>query len=205
MKIYIARHGQTIWNTEHRMQGWQDSNLSPKGIEDAKKLGKSLRDIKFDSMYSSPLGRAFDTAKYVRGDRSTEIITIDYFKEMNFGKWEGMFDSDVKEQYPEEHNNFWKQPHLFQPIEGESFDILAARVKKGLDNLIERTIENSENIMLVTHTCVIKSILALVNNYPINEFWNPPFIHATSLTVLNVDEKEIKTIMVADTSHLDSI
>ena len=44
MKIYITRHGETEWNKAGRMQGWKNSNLSEKGIENAKKLGKSLNN-----------------------------------------------------------------------------------------------------------------------------------------------------------------
>ena len=203
MKIYVARHGQTVWNTEHRMQGWQDSDLSPKGIEDAKRLGFRMQHIKFDSIFSSPLGRAFNTAQYVRGDREKEIITIDSFKEMNFGKWEGMYDSEVKEKYPEEHHNFWKKPELYKPIEGESFSELMERVDKGLKVLVKENEGINENVLLVTHTCVIKSILSLVKNYKVEQFWNPPFIYATSLTILEVDNDSIKTTLEADTSHLN--
>lgn len=202
MKLYIVRHGQTQWNAEQRMQGWQDSDLTSKGVEDAKKLGKSLEHIKFDSIYSSPLGRAYSTAKYVRGNRNMEIIKVDSFKEMNFGKWEGMFDSEVRELYPEEHKNFWKQPHMFQTDQGENFESLIHRVNTAFEELIEKSMQSSENILLVTHTCVIKSILSVVNNHSINDFWNPPFIHATSLTVLEVNDDEIKTVMEADVSHL---
>ena len=206
MKIYIARHGQTHWNTEHRMQGWQDSALTAKGIEDAKKLGKSLERIKFDSIYSSPLGRAYNTAKYIRGDRGIEIIKMDSFREMNFGKWDGMADSDVRELFPVEHKNFWKEPNLFKPVEGESFDALINRVSTGLEELIESSRPGSENVLLVTHTCVIKSILSVVKNYSIKDFWNPPFVHATSLTVLEVDGEKIKTVLEGDISHLkDSV
>lgn len=202
MKIYIVRHGQTQWNAEHRMQGWQDSNLTSKGIEDAKKLGKSLENIKFDSIYSSPLGRAYNTAKYVCGSRDIEIIKRECFREMNFGKWEGMFDSEVRELYPDQHKNFWKQPHLFKTDQGEDFENLIKRVKTAFEDLIENSVQSSENILLVTHTCVIKSILSIVNNYELKDFWNPPFIHATSLTVLEANNAEIKTVMVADVSHL---
>ena len=38
MRIYLVRHGETIWNTEGRIQGWKNSNLTEKGIEDAKAL-----------------------------------------------------------------------------------------------------------------------------------------------------------------------
>lgn len=203
MKIYIARHGQTVWNTEHRMQGWKDSQLSEKGIEDAKKLGSRIQHIQFDSIISSPLGRALSTAKYVRGNSEKEIITIDSFKEMNFGEWEGMYDSDVKEKYPVEHHNFWKKPEVFKPIQGESFSDLIERVDMGLKTLIEDNNGIKENILLVTHTCVIKSILSIIKGCKVDEFWNPPYIYATSLTVLEVDSNNIKTILEADTSHLN--
>lgn len=41
MKIYLTRHGQTEWNLENRMQGWKDSTLTPKGMNDAISLGNS--------------------------------------------------------------------------------------------------------------------------------------------------------------------
>ncbi len=202
MKIYVARHGQTIWNTEHRMQGWQDSNLSPKGIEDAKKLGQRLKDTHFDAIFSSPLGRAYNTAEYVRGNRKNEIVPLDSFKEMNFGAWEGMKDSEVIERYPEEHHHFWKEPELFTPIQGESFPQLIERVDKGLKELIKENMGSRESILLVTHTCVIKSMLSLIKKLNVRDFWNPPFIYATSLTLLQVEDEAVKTILEADTSHL---
>ena len=63
--------------------------------------------------------------------------------------------------------------------------------------------QSSENILLVTHTCVIKSILSMVNNYELKDFWNPPFIYATSLTVIEAKCNEIKLVKEADISHLD--
>ncbi|MGE5628335.1 MAG: histidine phosphatase family protein [Solirubrobacterales bacterium] len=203
MRIYIARHGQTVWNTEHRMQGWRDSELSEKGIADAKRLASRIQHIQFDSIISSPLGRALNTAQYVKGDKEKEIVIVDSFKEMNFGEWEGMYDSEVKEKYPVEHYNFWKKPELFKPLKGESFSELIARVDDGLKKLIEKNKDVNENILLVTHTCVIKSILSIIKAYKVEEFWNPPYIYATSLTILEVDNNNMKTILEADTSHLN--
>ena len=54
MRIYLVRHGETIWNTEGRIQGWKNSNLTEKGIEDAKALGKYLRDVDFQCAFTSP-------------------------------------------------------------------------------------------------------------------------------------------------------
>lgn len=201
MKIYITRHGATKWNSENRMQGWQDSDLTEKGIENAKKLGESLYDIDFDYIYCSPLGRAFDTAKYIRGNKNTEIIKIEDLKEMGFGIWEGMDHEKVKELYPTQQFNFWNKPHLYEPEEGESFDELIQRVKKALYDIIDNS--TGENILIVTHTAVIKAIYSIIKNYSIEDFWSKPFMYDTCLTVLEVGNKKIEIILEADISHLD--
>ena len=46
-KIYLVRHGQTILNRYNRMQGWCDSPLTQKGIEDAHEAGRRLKKIRF--------------------------------------------------------------------------------------------------------------------------------------------------------------
>ncbi len=201
MKIYITRHGETQWNKEGRMQGWQNSNLSENGIENAKKLGTRLKDINFDYIYCSPLGRTVDTAKYIRQDKDTEIILIDDLKEMGFGKWEGMEHDTIKELYPTEYFNFWNKPHLYNPIEGESFDELFERVKGVLNQVKDNT--EVENILIVSHAVVIKAIYAIIKKQPLEELWNPPFLQGTSLTIIEAVDNEINIILEADTSHME--
>ena len=58
MKIYLARHGQTDWNVEHKAQGRTDIPLNEVGLEQAKALGESIKNLSFDVCYASPLLRA---------------------------------------------------------------------------------------------------------------------------------------------------
>ena len=53
MKIYFTRHGQTEWNVLRKLQGWNNSNLTEKGIEYAMRLAHRLKDVDFDYIYSS--------------------------------------------------------------------------------------------------------------------------------------------------------
>ncbi|SHH45160.1 phosphoglycerate mutase [Caloranaerobacter azorensis DSM 13643] len=204
MKIYITRHGETEWNKLGKMQGWKDSNLTIKGIEDAKKLGKSLAHIEFDKIYCSPLRRAIDTANYIKGDKNTEIIITESLKEMGFGSWEGMEYSKISESYPTQHFNFWNKPHLYKPIDGESFDVLFDRVQKVLNDIINCN-NYGDNILIVTHAVVIKAIYAIIKNYSLENFWNPPFIHGTCLTILEIKDNEIQIVLEADISHLEKL
>jgi broad specificity phosphatase PhoE/uncharacterized membrane protein YbaN (DUF454 family) len=204
VRIYLTRHGETEWNKEGKMQGWKDSALTEKGIENAKSLGENLKHINFDRIYCSPLGRALDTAKYIRGDKDTEIIINEGLKEMGFGIWEGMEHHKVEELYPVHRSNFWNKPHLYESVEGgESFQELFSRVKNVLDEVINS--DSGENILLVSHTVVIKAIYAIVKNYSLEDFWNPPFLYDTSLTIIEAAGKEIKIVLEADTSHLNQL
>ena len=200
VNIYIARHGETRWNVEGRMQGFKDSDLTKRGISDAKSLGESLKDIDFDYIYSSPLGRALDTAKYIAQDDNIKIILDDSLKELNLGIWEGMTHEDAKEKYPIQYKNFREHPELFESQGGESFLELIKRVEDGLNNIIKD--ENHENVLIVTHTCVIKAISVIVKNEDIKNFWNPPFVNNTSLTISEVVDKKIKVLLESDVSHL---
>lgn len=201
MKIYITRHGETEWNKAGRMQGWKNSNLSEKGIENARKLGESLNHIDFDCIYCSPLGRAIDTAKCIRGDKSTEIITKDSLKEMGFGLWEGMEHTKVEKLYATQQFNLWNKPHLYEPVEGESFEELLCRTRQVLNEIINNT--EHENILIISHAILIKAIYAIIKNYSLEDFWNPPFMHDTCLTILEIQDNEINIILEADVSHLD--
>ena len=69
--IYIIRHGETDWNKEHRIQGHQDIPLNDQGRLDAKVAKKKLKNVKFDVVFSSPLKRAYETAKIITNN---EII-----------------------------------------------------------------------------------------------------------------------------------
>jgi len=202
MDIYLVRHGQTEWDEERRMQGRKNSDLTAMGREDSKYLAKELSHTEFSQIYSSPLERAMETARYIMVGRTQEIIPFEAFKEMNFGEWEGMVDREVKSRYPEDHFDFMNRPNLFKPLGGESFEELRERVEKGLDDLIATAV--GDRILVVTHTFVIKTILSIVHDYPVDDFWNTTFLKSTSLTVLRVDDEgKIEAIVEGDVSHLD--
>lgn len=201
MKIYITRHGETEWNKAGKMQGWQNSNLTEKGISNAKKLGESLSRIEFDYIYSSPLGRALDTSKYIRGSKNTEIIVKDSLKEMGFGCWEGVDHSEVEKLYPVQRHNFWSNPHLYEPVDGESYEELLRRVGALFEEIAAD--KSAQNVLIVTHAAVKKAIYSILRDIPLEAFWGPPYMHDTCLTVLEVVNGEIRWILEADTSHLD--
>ncbi len=207
MKIYITRHGETQWNSERRMQGRKNSSLTPKGMEDAEKLKERLASVDFDKIYASPLGRAMETAEIIKGDRNLPVETLPDFMEMSFGQWEGRKVEEIEAVYGQKYRNFWEAPEKYEPMGGESFPQMLKRIEKGLKVLAENA-ENQENtekeavVLLVVHAVVIKSIYVLVKNLPMEEFWNPPFMHGTNLTILEIKDGKKKFLLEGDISHL---
>ena len=88
MKVYIARHGQTDWNIQHRAQGRTDIPLNETGRTQAKALYENIKDIKFTAVYASPLRRAAETAQ-IATDGKYNILYDDRLAERSFGDFEG--------------------------------------------------------------------------------------------------------------------
>src|SRR5438552_8685838 len=87
LRIYLARHGQTDWNAESRLQGWVDTHLNATGREQAVRLGERLEGIRFDAVYSSALARSRETAEVVHG--AVPIDSLPGLNERRLGKYEG--------------------------------------------------------------------------------------------------------------------
>ena len=92
--IYIVRHGETDWNKEKRYAGRIDIPLNETGINQAKEIKKSLNNIKFDIVITSPLKRAYDTAKIIT---DLDIIVDERIIERCNGKLEGKLKSEIKQ------------------------------------------------------------------------------------------------------------
>lgn len=91
LHIYLFRHGQTVFNRDHRFTGWLDSKLTAKGIKDAKKIAKKLKNKKFQVAYQTRLSRSKDTLKYVLKyhPECKKIITDNRMIERSYGKLQG--------------------------------------------------------------------------------------------------------------------
>src|SRR6185295_14168776 len=61
-KLVLFRHGETWYSRNHWLTGWRDIGLTPDGEEQARNCGRMLAGIHFDKVFSSDLGRAFNTA-----------------------------------------------------------------------------------------------------------------------------------------------
>ena len=87
LRIYLARHGQTDWNVERRMQGGTDTPLNATGRQQAAELAERLKGIRLDAVYSSTLSRSRETAEIARGQ--VTLTSLAGLTERRMGKFEG--------------------------------------------------------------------------------------------------------------------
>ncbi|SHE12828.1 2,3-bisphosphoglycerate-dependent phosphoglycerate mutase [Chlamydia abortus] len=198
-KIYLVRHGQTEWNVKHKFQGHQDSPLTDMGIKQAQWLEEAIRNEQIDMIYSSSSLRARRTAEIIRGTREIDIIESDDLREINLGIWEGRTQDEVKELYLEAFNDFWDNPEKFKVENSETFRQVSDRAI----NMMRQTVNDNQgkSILIVTHTVVVKLIMAYFEGRPMKELWNPPYIHPACLCKVEIDGDQSKIILHGDISH----
>jgi len=156
-KIFLIRHGQTEWNLKGKTQGKQDSNLTEKGINDAKLLAKRLMEEHIDVIYSSTLKRAKDTAKIISDELYMPILYDDGLVELNYGEWEGLTIEEIRAKYPEELDNWFNRPHLAIFPMGEELQKAQERIVRTFNNIVNSN--KDKNILIVGHSTMIKLLL----------------------------------------------
>ncbi|MBU3851419.1 MAG: histidine phosphatase family protein [Candidatus Paralactobacillus gallistercoris] len=220
INVYLVRHGQTIFNIYHRMQGWANSPLTEKGVSDAQNAGKLLANVDFKHVYSSDVMRAMQTAHVIM--KANQAITVNkielnptpFFREAYYGYFEGE-DIDVT----------WKMVGLSQGmltlnelLSKFSLDEIKTlmheadpshraelpehywqRINDGF-NLIRQESKPGDNVLLVSHSMTIRSIVERFDTeHKFDVTKNP---RNGSVTKLAVTPENIK---VKYYDHLDNI
>lgn len=87
--ILFVRHGQTDYNKHHKFQGRLNTSLNEEGIKQAQQLATTLKDVKFDVIYTSPLTRAKHTAQIINQYHNVELIENEQITEIELGDLTG--------------------------------------------------------------------------------------------------------------------
>lgn len=200
MYIYFARHGQTFWNIERRMQGSINTKLTDEGKKQAYLLGKRLCNEDITRIYSSPLDRAYDTAKIVGDLLKIDITRYDRLKEFCFGEWEGMTYDDIKTKYPVQWECWTNKSFEFSIPNGETLIEGMDRIVKVINEIIQK---NSSNIAIVTHGTLIELYMHYLKNTNINNITMEKKISKNgSISKIEVKGQSKRIIYLDDYKHL---
>lgn len=160
LTFYFVRHGRTLWNEQGLLQGFGNSALTELGIQGAKQTGVALQHIPFVAAYSSCLQRTIDTAQYILGERDVPLFQHKGLNEQYFGSWEGLPVEKLRSL--DEFNQMLKDAANYkaQSNGGETFEQLAKRAMKALQDIIQ--VHEQGNILIVSHGHTLRLLLALL-------------------------------------------
>lgn len=163
--LIFVRHGQTDWNAVLRYQGISDTRLSAEGeqqaLENAALVQRQLDELGLDkaqiTLAASPLSRAQQTAEIIGQELglTQPLTTIDAFRELSMGRWEGLTSYEVKDRFYEERRSRKSDRWHFKPEGGESMADRCEIIRAGL-------LELAPNTVLITHCVVLRVIFALL-------------------------------------------
>lgn len=182
MKLYLIRHGETVYNAAKRCQGWCDVRLSENGEAQAKELGENIKDINFDRIIVSDLERTKQTARLVFGDNA-DFELDGRLREINNTHFAGRYSKDLREEYGEKF--IYASRHFdYGELGGESWESLKARTGEFLNSLKED--KGSDKVAAVTHGGTIYAILSNVFGFRATG----KLIHAKNCSVTVLDLKD---------------
>ena len=162
-RLYFVRHGETDWNVAGRLQGQRDVPLNGRGRDQASAVGRLLRDMLAPNVadldyVASPLQRTRETMGLLRvamGLPAEPFAMDDRLKEIAFGQWEGRTWRDIRKSEPQTAQARDADRWGYVPPEGESYAMLAERVKPWLASLDGDT-------LVVSHGGVARVFLVLL-------------------------------------------
>jgi broad specificity phosphatase PhoE len=179
LTLVLVRHGETEGESSIRYHGRNDVKLSKLGLEQMiatrRELESRFGNVRFDHLFTTPLSRAFESARLIAGDAAT-IVTIEDFIEVHFGLFEGLTADEIRERHPIEFEK-WNANRLapsYTYPEGESRALFAERVERGLLKTLQlidaAESSESQHILIAAHRGVIRTIVrALTGAEPIVE------------------------------------
>ena len=135
IRLLLARHAPTDWNTKGRFQGQEDIALGDTGRSLAALLADRLGEERIDEIQTSDLRRAWETARAVADARGLPLRLDTRLRELNFGSWQGLTYDEVRQAYPEALAAWEADALRVAPPGGETLAQLATRIGSFLGGL----------------------------------------------------------------------
>jgi 2,3-bisphosphoglycerate-dependent phosphoglycerate mutase len=118
--LVLLRHGESAWNLENRFTGWTDVDLTPRGIEEAKAAGRSMKEagLVFDVAHTSLLKRAIRTLWLSLEEMDRVWIPVRHswrLNERHYGALQGLNKAETAKKFGEEQVKIWRRSYATPP------------------------------------------------------------------------------------------
>lgn len=161
MRFIFVRHGKTHFNETIWHRVGDGSPLSKVGIRQVENISKQLEQYQIDKAYTSPLGRAVQTANIILSKKEVEPIYEECFKEVNFGILEGISTELVRKLNIESPDWLEDLDMDYRPYEGEDIHDVILKHHKALQEIIEDCNEK-DTVLIVGHGCSLYGFIKII-------------------------------------------
>jgi broad specificity phosphatase PhoE/ribonuclease HI len=159
-RFMLLRHGQTELSVERRYSGRGNPPLTELGRRQAESAARYLGHRGgIAAVVSSPLQRAYDTAATAAKALGLDVTVDDDLIETDFGDWEGLTFGEAAQRDPDVHGRWLRDTSVAPPGGGESFDVVAQRVRRARTRIIAE--HGDASVLVVSHVTPIKTVLRL--------------------------------------------
>ncbi|MEY3552566.1 MAG: hypothetical protein RL735_914 [Pseudomonadota bacterium] len=164
--LVLVRHGQSEWNLKNLFTGWKNPDLTPVGIEEAKKAGQELKKlgISFDKAFTSGLTRAQDTCDIVLKELGLELPVVKdiQLNERDYGDLSGLNKAEAAKKWGDEQVMIWRRSFDTPPPGGESLKDTLARVLPYYCEEILPCVLRGERTIVVAHGNSLRALLMVL-------------------------------------------
>ncbi len=201
VKIYLVRHCQTEGNLARYFQGSIDTPVSENGKTQLDLLSVRFRNIKYDYIYTSPLGRAVKTAEAVNRFHDNEIIKDEDFREINAGKIEKTSWEDIPKLFPYEAECWNERAYDFNPPDGEKMSEVYERMSKGFERVLKKAAAG-ETIVIVSHGAALRTLNCYLEYHDLKKLNDVDIGVNTAVSLWEYENGEFKAKYLNDASHI---
>jgi len=199
-RIFLVRHGATILSAEDRFAGATEVPLSDEGRQQAERLAVRLRDTKIAAVYASDMGRTMETANIIAKPHGLTVQPRPGLREINHGHWEQKTRKEVDLEFPQEAEEWEKDPYTFAPSGGESGLAVTARALPALIEIVRA--HPGGKILIVSHKATIRLLLSSLLGFDPRRYRDNLDQSPCALNIVDFkDLTRARLTLFNDTSH----
>ncbi len=198
--ILLARHGQTASNLHRLYMGWSSEDLDETGLTQVRKLAARIAGLPIAAVYSSPLQRAYSTAKVLAEPHHLEVNTSEDLIEIKFGDWQGLSLEEIRKGWPDIWKAWREHPDQESIPGGESFVQVSRRAVRFFEAI--RREHHDSRVLIVSHEIIIKILIMTALNADF-DIYRRFVISNASLSLIRARGDWLQAITINDISHLE--
>lgn len=193
MILYFVRHGETDWNVKKKIQGKTDIPLNENGRRQAEQLAKELKNrqeagtFQVVHAYTSPQLRAAETAQIAADALGVKCSKLEGLMEMDLGEWEGSNWEKIEVEYNDVYDTWNSHRRYTKTPQGESYNEVLARTLTALEQILK---EQTDNVLVVTHSAVLMALRCYIDGRPFEEMVN--LYRTKNAEVVEIDRQEVE-------------